>query len=379
MNGSLRLLIVEDDPTAIKIFKQHINSYNAKNEIKIIQDIKKNRTEGLKVLKEEDYDAAIVDIKLSSIDSKDNGNQIIREIKENLRFPVRVYTAFESLDPDLREQQNEFYRIYKRTGENSKSVQEILEELVDIYKTGITKILGKRGTIEGYLKDIFWNHLSLSFDKWVEEAKTEDNVEKILLRHTLSHLQEYLDISDSGDYDEYHPSEFYIKDPINKKLHNGMILKQKSPEEYFIVLTPSCDLANEKNDKVLMCKIIQDVNEFSERLEEYKKRKKACEETTTPSKTKLEKYNSAKDRVMEITRNNFKLQYHYLPKKDSLGGFIDFQDISVINKTEVESNYDKIASVTNNFRKEIIARFSHYYMRQGQPCFIPDKIFDLHT
>ncbi len=377
MQNGLRLLIVEDDSAAIKMYDQQIDSYNRKNEIKIIQDIKRNRTEGLEALKE-DYDAAIIDIKLSSIDSKDNGNQIIREIKRDLRFPVRVYTAFEDIDDDLKDQ-NEFYKIYKRTGENSRSIQEILKELVAIYKTGITKILGKRGTIEGYLKDIFWNHLSISFDKWVEEAKTEDNVEKILLRHTLSHLQEYLDISDLGDYDEYHPSEFYIKDPINKKLHNGMILKQKSSEEYFIVLTPSCDLANEKNDKVLMCKILQDLPEFSSRLEEYKIRKKEIDEADSPSKKQRGKYETSQNRVMEITRNNFKLQYHYVPKKDSLGGFIDFQDISVINKTEVESNYDKIASVTNNFRKEIVARFSHYYMRQGQPCFIPDKIFDLHT
>ena len=375
MSEVFDLFILEDNDAAYDSFNSLIEDYNKENEIKIKTVRFKEVKQALNAIKSGWYDGAIIDIRLSTSDDSENGNEIIREIKNNLRFPIRVYTGYDDIDDDLQDQ-NEFYKIYKRT---DIRFQEVLVELINIYKTGITKILGKKGTIEDYLRDIFWNHLSSSFGSWIKEAQTKDNIEKILLRYTLSHLQEYLDKDDSGDYDEYHPSEFYIKDPINKKLHNGMILKQKSPDEYFIVLTPSCDLANEKNDKVLMCKIIQDVKEFSVRLERNKKCKKACEEKKTQTNAQMKKYNSAKGRVMEITRNSFKLQYHYVPKINSLGGFIDFQDISVINKADVESNYDKIASVTNNFRKEIVARFSHYYMRQGQPCFIPDKIFDLHT
>ncbi len=364
MQNGLRLLIVEDDSAAIKMYEQQIDSYNRKNEIKIIQDIKKNRTEGLEALKE-DYDAAIIDIKLSSIDSKDNGNQIIREIKRDLRFPVRVYTAFENIDDDLKDQ-NEFYKIYKRTGENSRSIQEILKELVAIYKTGITKILGKRGTIEGYLKDIFWNHLSASFGNWVREAQTEDNVEKILLRHTLSHLREYLDISDSGGFDNYHPAEVYIKKPINSNIHTGLILKKNDDGQSFIVLTPSCDLAQQKANKIVLAPIENKDMPYVKDLKS--KKEKASEE---------EVRNQAEKALDGLLRNNHALKYHCLPEVNGVGGFINFQKISSFTVSQIRKDFQPVATVTDKFCKDIIARFSHYYARQGQPDFNIDKLYDL--
>ena len=104
MPKKLRLLIVEDDPTAIKVYEQQIQYYNQKSKILITKDIEKSQAEGLKALKTKDYDAAIIDIKLSTTNPRETGNKIIREIKKDLRFPVRVYTAFDDIDDDLKEQ-----------------------------------------------------------------------------------------------------------------------------------------------------------------------------------------------------------------------------------------------------------------------------------
>ncbi len=213
MSEVFDLFILEDNDAAYDSFNSLIEDYNKENEIKIKTVRFKEVKQALNAIKSGWYDGAIIDIRLSTSDDSENGNEIIREIKNNLRFPIRVYTGYDDIDDDLQDQ-NEFYKIYKRT---DIRFQEVLVELINIYKTGITKILGKKGTIEDYLRDIFWNHLSSSFGSWIKEAQTKDNIEKILLRYTLSHLQEYLDKDDSGDYDEYHPSEFYIKDPINSK------------------------------------------------------------------------------------------------------------------------------------------------------------------
>jgi len=365
MPNDLRLLIVEDDPKQIKVYEQQINFYNSNNETRIIHDIITNRNEGLKVLKEADYDGAIVDIKLSSTNPEDNGNEIIRQIKEDLRFPVRVYTAFDDLDDDLLVE-SEFYRIYKRVGERSKTVQDILEELVAIYKTGITKILGKRGTIEGYLKDIFWNHLSVSFGNWVREAQTEDNVEKILLRHTLSHLRECLDISDSGGFDNYHPAEVYITKPINSNIHTGLILKKNDDGQSFIVLTPLCDLAQGKAKKIVLALIEKHDMQYVTDL----KNKIKSSECDSDEKEKAEVA------LKDLLRNTHSLKYHFLPVVNGIGGFINFQKITSFAKSEIATNFSFVATVTNKFRKEIIARFTHYYSRQGQPNFNIDRVYD---
>ena len=366
MPNDLRLLIVEDDPKQIKVYEQQINAYNKKNETRITQKIVKNRKQGLKALKEKDYDGAIVDIKLSSTNSKDNGNDIIRQIKEDLRFPVRVYTAFDDLDEDLRVE-SEFYKVYKRAGGRNKTIQDILEELVAIFKTGITKILGKSGTVEGYLKEIFWKHLSDSFDGWVEEARTQSGVEKILLRYTLSHLQEYLDKNEVGEFDEYHPAEVYIINPINDNIHTGLILKNNDDARFYIVLTPLCDLAQGKAKKIVLALIEKPDMQY---VVDLKKKIKS-------SKCDSDEKEKAEVVLKALLRNTHSLKYHFLPVVNEIGGFANFQKISTFTKKEIKSNFKPIATVTDKFCKDIIARFSHYYSRQGQPNFNYDKIYQL--
>ena len=364
MPNNLRLLIVEDDPKQIKVYEQQIDAYNKKNETKIIRNIVQNRNQGLKALKEKDYDGAIVDIKLSSTDPKDNGNDIIRQIKKDLRFPVRVYTAFDDLDDDLRVE-SEFYKIYKRGGGRKKTVQDILEEIVAIFKTGITKIIGKRGTIEGYLKEIFWKHLSDSFDDWVEEARTESGVEKILLRYTLSHLQEYLDKNEGGEFDEYHPAEVYIINPINDSIHTGLILKKNDDAQFYIVLTPLCDLAQKKAKKIVLALIEKHDMQYVKDLKKKIKNSK-CDSD--------EKEKAVVD-LKALLSNTHSLKYHFLPVVRGIGGFINFQKITSFTKSEIETNFSFIATVTDKFCKEIISRFTHYYSRQGQPNFNFDNIY----
>jgi len=361
MPKKLRLLIVEDDPTAIKVYEQQIQYYNQKSKILITKDIEKSQAEGLKALKTKDYDAAIIDIKLSTTNPRETGNKIIREIKKDLRFPVRVYTAFDGIDDDLKEQ-SEFYKIYKRGEENGKTIQEILTELVDIYKTGITKILGKRGTIEGYLKEIFWKHLSGSFKCWVEEARTKNNIEKILLRYTLAHIQEYLDKNEAGEFDEYHPAEVYIASPVNENIHTGLILKKKDDGQLFIVLTPLCDLAQNKAKKIVIALIEKHNMQYVKDL-----------------KTNVIKggkgSRKARAALTNLLCNSHSLKYHFLPLVNEIGGFINFQKISSLTTSEIKGNFKHIATVTDKFCKDIIVRFSHYYARQGQPNFNYNNLY----
>jgi len=362
MSSKLRLLIVEDDPSAIQVYEQQIKYYNKKNKILISKDIRKSQADGLDAIKKGDYDAAIVDIKLSSINTKQTGNKIIRKIKEDLRFPVCVYTAFDDIDDDLKEE-SEFYRIYKKSGKNGKSIQEILTELVDIYRTGITKILGKRGTIEGYLKEIFWKHLSGSFKDWIEEAKSGDNTEKILLRYTLSHIREYLDKNETGKYDDYHPAEVYIASPVNENIHTGLILKQNNGDQYFIVLTPLCDLANKRARKIVLALIEKQNMQY---VSELKRKIISGGEGSRKARTAL----------MDLLRNRHSFKYHFLPEVHGIGGFINFQKISSFGISEIKNNFEHIATVTDKFCKDIVARFSHYYARQGQPDFNYDRIYE---
>ncbi|MCK4815308.1 hypothetical protein KA005_06025, partial [bacterium] len=196
--------------------------------------------------------------------------------------------------------------------------------------------------------------------------QTEKNIEKILLRYTLSHLLEYLDKNEFGDFDEYHPAEVYIVNPVNNNIHTGLILKKSEGGQLFIVLTPSCELAQNKARKIVLALI-------EKKNMPYVKDLKSKKEESTKREIKKQ----AEKALGDLLRNNHSLKYHCLPVVNGIGGFINFQKISSLTRTKIRKDYVPVATVTDKFCKDIIARFSHYYSRQGQPDFNYDKLYDL--
>jgi len=359
----LRLLIVEDNEEQIKLYKDTIDEFNAGSNIKINIEIGNNLEEGLKQIKINDFDAAIIDLRLGSDDMKGKGKQIIKEIKSNLRFPVFVLTAHSGdLDENLRIP-NAFYKVYEQT---KKDTTEVLKEMTDIYKTGITKIMGRRGIIEETLQKVFWENIAKNMGYWEKEVENKDKIEKILSRHILAHLVESLKLTEEGEFEKCHPAEVYIMPPVKKDFFTGDILKDKSLEKYFLILTPACDMELRKQrnnsikrnaDKIILAKLTK-FNQVPE------------------VKVYIEnKSNKNKNEVKEYINNTKKGRYHYLPSFGTqIPGFlIDFQNINQINQEELAS-YDRVASIDEPFLKDIIVRFTSYYARQGSPDLDTDII-----
>jgi len=365
-NRMLNLLIVEDDENQIKLYKDAIEEFNSRSDIKIEIKASSNLEEGLKQIRNNDFDAAIIDLRLGSGDMEGKGKEIIKEIKGNLRFPVFVLTGYPGdLDEDLKEE-NIFYKVYKQT---EKNTNELLDEISRIYKTGITNIMGRKGIIDKTLQKVFWENFSENIVYWITEIEDENKIEKVLSRHILAHLSESLKLTEEGEFERCHPAEVYIMPPIKKDFFTGDILKNITSGEYFLILTPACDmvLRKQKNgegwvtyrsaDKIIVAKLV----EFT-RVEEVSKY------IEIPSKTK-------KGEVEKYIRNTKRERYHYLPSFGSrIQGFlVDFQDINRIKPEEL-TIYERVASVDEPFLKDIIARFTSYYARQGSPDIDMDII-----
>ena len=238
----LNLLIVEDDKDALKSYKRDIDSYNLESTVKIKPIESSDKDEALELLKGRNiFDAAIVDLDLLGKGGEDSsGNEVIREIKSNLRFPVFVITGTpQNVAEDLKEE-SALFKI-KTRGEQEE--EGYLEQFVKIYDTGITNILNSKGTIENYLNNIFWNHMSNSLDLWINDSSRDpEEKEKSLLRYTLLHMHEYLDQSSSGDLEKYHPAEFYISKPVKPNIFTGDVILFKEDSSFYLVLSPACDI-----------------------------------------------------------------------------------------------------------------------------------------
>ena len=388
MTQTLNILVVEDNEDTIAIYERAIRTHNRANPDYLFEmETTDTKVDAIDKLTRIDkiFDGAIIDLDLNDTKGYDSssGREVIRVIKEKLRFPVFVISGtIGDLSEDEKEE-NDLYRVVDR---NDGSFS-FIDEFIKIHATGITDILNRTGKIEEYMNKIYWEHLSTSLRPWMDLQPKEGvgvtnfNQEKkqSLIRYVMFHLQEYLDISSHSNRDDlsdYFPAEFFITGPIKNKMFTGDIFIYRDCR--YVALTPACDFSNSNVDRVLCVKI----NEFHEIDDRFKP-----EGMSNGGKKELEKY---------LTNN--KTRFHFIPSlyfNNSLynPGIIDFQnqisftykeltedvfeelDEEEVSRTSEEKNMrvikskkaKRIATISQPFLKDLIERYSRYFARQGAP------------
>ncbi|MFT3794657.1 hypothetical protein [Flavobacterium sp.] len=346
----MKILVVDDDKRQNKDLLDEIELYNKKNEKNIILDVAEDLKTGLDKLRSNTYNGAIVDLRLKQNDHDGEGNQILAEIRETLRFPVRIISGnLGDLDPEF---QADSY-LFKKSARGEVDYDEMLDEFCDIYSTGITDILNNRGLIESNINLIFWKHLSEILPEFVKNKKSVPSwdCEKVLLRYISAHIQEYLEINIENNLEPVYSIEFYIKPPVKEKIFTGDVIKFKGTNNFGVILTPACDLATD----------------------EFRVKPKAKFVTVACIYSYSEVIHGRKEEdIVLLKRNNLDLKYHYLPETILFnGGFINFQHLISIPIKDLndKEKFEVECVITGPFRKDVISRFANYFSRQGQPSF----------
>lgn len=330
----MNILLIDDAPQVRNDFDEYVNLPEYKSIIRLTSI--NNVEDGIKLLEteSENFEIAIVDMRFGQDPVK--GNEFIKKIDETcLRIPVIVYTN----TPDAID--SNYYQWYCK---DQKGVQEILEECISLGRTGLINILGHRGLLEKYLKNIFQKNLLPSIKKgnWLAYAQDDSSkTEKALLRYTLNHMQQFLDEDDEN----YFPEEVYIYPPVKEHVQTGEVFFCNDTKTILIVLSPACDIAIQDDGRPKSRYIqLAEIDSF---------------EIATKKRNPGE--------IRKMKRNNFSLYYHYLPQTGFFeGGFINFQKIHSIKRNHL-NHFSSILQVSPSFCKDIISRFSSYYARQGQP------------
>lgn len=122
-------------------------------------------------------------------------------------------------------------------------------------------------------------------------------------------------------------------------------------------MSPACDLVvrpggNRNVDMLTLCEL--------KTIEDFGLKKRFADEP--------EISNNLKDKLNQLLANK-KNQYHWLPPiADFSGGFVDFTKVCCEKIDGYDSTYSMLQyKVSPPFVKNILARFSSYYARQGQP------------
>ena len=75
--------------------------------------------------------------------------------------------------------------------------------------------------------------------------------------------------------------------------------------------------------------------------------------------------------IQDLIKNTFWHYYHFLPQtKLVAGGLINFRKVVTAEPELFEKTFGQpMAQISGAFTKDLVARFSSYYARQGQPDF----------
>jgi hypothetical protein len=332
----LKILFVEDAKTDISAFNDTVNRYNHEKK-RSISSINVTSVDEAFTMLDKTFDGAIIDLKLDK--KGDEGNEVVKKIDLNFRIPIVIMTATPS-----NALAGILYLGNYTKGETSYEV--ILDKLCKVYDTGVTRIMGGRGIIEEVMNRVFRNTIFTNIIDWQQYIDKGMSTEGAILRFTISNLVELLD----NDFDKYFPEEMYITPADVKVIKTGFLVKKKSDDHFFIILSPSCDLAihegKMKTDRVLLCAV------------------------ENPDILLLE---NLKPHIEKIKHNSYSGYYHFLPKtRLYLGGLINFRKVETYEPDDYINIFDiPIFQISMPFCKEIVSRFSSYYARQGQPDFDP--------
>lgn len=352
---NIKVLFVEDNQTAISQFKMNLSEFNSENsEYNIAETIVESYEQALQKI-DKTFDAIILDLALNQ--NHEGGNEIAKSLEDkNIRVPILFVSGNHG-----NVQKNPL--IINTRSRDDGDYEDDFKLILNVFQTGLTNILGGRGEIEKKLSDIFLETILPEIDIWKTHVINEDdkkNTEKALLRLVVNHLQHLLEDEETPSY----PEEFYIYPIKDEILRTGTLIKCKTTQNYFISLSPACDLAIRRRsgtcntDRLLIAEInnhdnIKDIalGEFSALAKNAETRKKV--------KSKLE----------GLYGNNFTNYYHYLPQINIFdGGFINFRRAKAIEISTYTHDYENIKiQVSSPFIKDILSRFSSYYARQGQP------------
>jgi len=335
----MNILLVDDDDQERNNWQDYLDTTGkeiaTEYKINLIYSDNLNSAEGK--IKNLTVDFLVIDTRLGKLGEPD-GNELVNTIS---KYGLRIPTVFFTGNSDDVICKDLVLRIFKKS---ESSVADVLEFITAIWNTGINEILSKDGFLEDNINKFYKEIFIPNVEKWVKrQSDDKERVQRALLKIALNNLSILLEYDDDKAFSE----QVYLFFVNNNNFYTGSILKNRETKEYFVVISPSCDIFLRKDKQGSNQRNVEMIH--------------LLKITSTPAGMKSNNKKNYQD--------NKKNRFHFLPSiSEFKGGFIDFADITVITEEHLNSKYEIIQfRVAEPFMKNISGRFSSYFGRQGQP------------
>lgn len=357
MMNTFRILFVDDDNEVLQGLKDlfEIGEYQNKSfgQVKIQASCCNSFNAAIECCKHETFELIVLDLMDGNTATDTKGLDVLMEIKRQFFTPIIFYSGFADVNQDLTNFSNSQIIDVISKGETALLQQKIKDIIENPRSLAfLQKIISKH--VRDELKNFFWNHVHEERDKISSYNRDDYSLNYMFMKklsYSLSKTKiKALTFDSLLTDDKAHPMEFYIYPSGGGDFEPGEILQQKSSENYYVLLTPACDLVSDryKVDNVIIAK--------ATRLEETREYKNYIADKTKSSiKAKLE----------NLIKNNTNKSF-FIPKTYFMPSLIAyFDDILSVKISELDSNYNRIAKLDDPFTQSLITKFTNCYNRIG--------------
>lgn len=355
----LNLLIVEDSDAVLRQWDEQLEFYAAggTSVYEIVYEKVGTLGAAQKILENARFDAAVIDIRLDE-DGKqtDHGNAILENLSKNSLTVCAVYTG-EPGTEIIADHQKDFVEVFQKgDGDGIERVLSWLDEKAQMISAIKTMQASFNESMAGAFTKSIWPRWSY----WLS-AEEPELAEKALTRHMAAHLH----ASFLNAVSAVHPEEHYFIPPLQERLDTGDIFSRE--EEYFILVTPRCDLAREKN---LTFQLV--------RLLSIEERWRELDELKVNGPTTKDKKNAKKEIIKAINHGDRSPKLHFIPQiklsADIILGPFHAQFnfmvcIEANDETRKALSEQRIATLSNEFVPSLVERLGAYFSRIGTPDY----------
>jgi CheY-like chemotaxis protein len=300
------------------------------------------------------FDLLILDLKDDSdkaltADNNPLGLATFAKLKKTRFVPVVFYTA---LAHKVRSEQTSFVRVVEKT----EGIKRVREEVRRVLATRLPMLIRR---IEETQRNYMWEFINTHWKDFQEPAEQAEVVYLLARRLALSMeaTANELVASIAGTPEapteggKAHPMIMYVVPPMETHPLAGNIVSESvcGKDEFWIILTPSCDFAQSKANHVILAKC--------ERLAKKPEYKKWLERKDKPNVQRLEQ-------LVEDKRGD---RFKFLPGAFFIPDLVvDFQQLRSISLESLK-DFKAIATLDSPFAESVLARFSRYFNRLGTP------------
>jgi DNA-binding response OmpR family regulator len=314
--------------------------------------------DALSLLHTRKFDIVVLDLRQGEweINPPDEaGLTVLKQILSTTFLPIIFFTGLAHL---VRSLENIAVRIVTKGPKALENLLQVIDEVVATKLPAVHRALTKH--VESIQRDYMWNFV---VENWDRLSSTSDQASLAYLlarRLAVSLSGEGMDrfIKDLGDevqqtVDRVHPMNYYLIPPLDGNARVGDVFNaSKEQSEHYILLTPSCDLFQQKAEFVLIarCQLLTEQREYLALGEGI-------------SKGKVNRLSG----LMTNNRTEQPERYLFLPSAFDLPDLVvDLQQLKTTNPKELAS-WSKIASLDSPYVESLVARFTRYFARVGTP------------